>query len=293
MKKEPSNIVMPILNLTTIKSSHSSSILSYHSPDRKLSFNFHKSKSFNHIQNQPIHDRTPTKKEEDPKSQSDKTFTSLVNPFDNAILDYLSLFKPHLIAVKAMETQITMLVNSKKIIVANRNPSKKVLVFDIDETLVYNLASEYESVDAGILIRPYCKSVLLILSEYYDIWVWTAAVKEVGEMAVRMIDPEGKIIKNAFFRELCIPLLENVYLKDLRVFANLELSDVAIIENQLMSFATNIDNGFLIDSYVGNEEDQELLLVQEFFCTSLKYKDIREPLATAFRMRESLKYIFA
>jgi len=55
--------------------------------------------------------------------------------------------------------------------------------------------------------------------------------------------------------------MKDIYLKDLRVFKNVCMEKVAIVENQLISFATQLDNGFLIDSFGGSEYDEELLLV--------------------------------
>ena len=55
-----------------------------------------------------------------------------------------------------------------------------------------------------------------------------------------------------------------MYIKDLRVLQGVDLSDVVIVDNQLLSFALQPDNGIPISSYFLDQSDAELKYVTEY-----------------------------
>ena len=287
--KPPSSVELPLLKSLTLKTSESvENILSYHHvPIRKVSFSFHKSISHEYFH---TNKEDQIKFEEDKKSQSDKIFFNSVNPFDPAIIEYLSSFKDYLMAIKNKKSEIAEMACTKKVVVPYVKDDRKVLIFDIDDTLLFNLPSD--DGEPEVILRPHCHEVLATLSEFYDIWLWTAAIKEHAEIIIKKyIDPGKGIIKNVFYRDQCISILENVFIKDLRIFSNVLPHKIAIIENQLISFATNVNNGFLIDSFLGNEYDDELFAVRDFFLQARNEQDITTALVKTFRFQESITSI--
>ena len=55
-----------------------------------------------------------------------------------------------------------------------------------------------------------------------------------------------------------------VYIKDLRVLAGVDLRKVVIVDNQLLSFALQPDNGIPISSYFYDPSDAELKYVADY-----------------------------
>jgi TFIIF-interacting CTD phosphatase-like protein len=60
------------------------------------------------------------------------------------------------------------------------------------------------------------------------------------------------------YRESCIPK-EGRYIKDLRIIKNRNLKDIVIVDNSIISFSCNINNGIHVPSYFGQCDDDCLL----------------------------------
>jgi TFIIF-interacting CTD phosphatase-like protein len=58
-----------------------------------------------------------------------------------------------------------------------------------------------------------------------------------------------------------------------------------IVDNSILSFAFDLDNGVPINSYMGTEDDdRELLFLYSFLEEVAGVKDVRKPIAEAFRL---------
>ena len=63
--------------------------------------------------------------------------------------------------------------------------------------------------------------------------------------------------------------------------------DIIIVDNSIMSFAFDLDNGVPINSYLGTEEDdKELLFLYSFLEECSKVEDVR------VNIRESFKFSY-
>lgn len=54
--------------------------------------------------------------------------------------------------------------------------------------------------------------------------------------------------------------MNDYFIKDLDIFLDREKKDIIIVDNSIMSFAFDLDNGVPINSYYGIEEDDRELL---------------------------------
>jgi len=54
------------------------------------------------------------------------------------------------------------------------------------------------------------------------------------------------------------------YLKDLRIFRNREIKNLAILDNSIIAFANHLDNGIHIPTFFGSREDTALSLLIPF-----------------------------
>ena len=150
--------------------------------------------------------------------------------------------------------------------------NKKTLILDLDETLIHadfdnhfkggdHLISffyEGQEVQVPIIIRPGLFEFLQNISELFEIFIFTASRKEYADAVLNYLDPENKIFKKRFYREHCINIQNRIYIKDLRIFANRKLENLVIVDNSLYSFANQLSNGILINSFYHDKEDKEL-----------------------------------
>lgn len=60
-----------------------------------------------------------------------------------------------------------------------------------------------------------------------------------------------------------------------------------IVDNSIVSFAFDLDNGVPINSFMGTEEDdRELLFLFSFLEEIAEVKDVRENIAASFKLSE-------
>lgn len=71
------------------------------------------------------------------------------------------------------------------------------LVLDLDETLVHYEQAEGEA--GRFMIRPYARQFLQRLSEYYEIVIFTAAVRDYADFIIDELEVEGRT-KHVSFR---------------------------------------------------------------------------------------------
>lgn len=67
-----------------------------------------------------------------------------------------------------------------------------------------------------------------------------------------------------------------VYLKDLRCIQGYKMQDIVIVDNSLLSFALQPENGIPISSYFYEPEDQELKCLSQYLINKVfRASDIR------------------
>jgi CTD small phosphatase-like protein 2 len=75
-----------------------------------------------------------------------------------------------------------------------------------------------------------------------------------------MLDPTDALIEHKIFRDKCIQK-SNHYVKDLRILKNRDLKRVIIIDNSIVSFANQLDNGIHVPTFFGCRSDLVLLSI--------------------------------
>ena len=150
------------------------------------------------------------------------------------------------------------------------SPPKKKLILDLDETLVHSGFNPFTrqsdislqiNIDGrahtiNILKRPYVDEFLKEISNYYEIYVFTASMEEYASPVIDLID-KNNLVRGKFFRQDCI-FNSGLYIKDLFKVTN-DLRDVIIIDNNPSSYVTNEDNGIPIKTWYDDLNDNELI----------------------------------
>ena len=172
-------------------------------------------------------------------------------------------------------------------------PSKRLAVFDLDETLIHCLVKNIEKSEniieitlpsrkkgkLGLNQRPHWKEALDSIKDRFEIVVYTASHKSYCDAILNFMDPEGKYFKYRLYRNNCTSVKYNgveIYIKDLSIFKNINLKDIIIIDNSVISFAYNLDNGLPILPYYDSPTDYELIFLTGYLNFIFKFEDIRE-----------------
>ena len=177
---------------------------------------------------------------------------------------------------------------------------RKTLIFDLDETLIHCcsdasqadirlplLLPSQELTTIGIQVRPYAYDCLCAASDLFEVMVFTASQKVYADTVLDYLDPTHRLIHHRLYRENCIPA-KGMYIKDLRLLAGRELRDIVIVDNMVVSFINQLDNGIPIPTWTNDLSDRELLHLISFFPALLEAADVRAVLNSTFHLREIL-----
>lgn len=124
------------------------------------------------------------------------------------------------------------------------------------------------------------------LAKYYEIVVFTAGTQDYADAALDFIDPDRLIIKHRLYRQHCVNPVRGVYVKDLRIFKDRDLKDIILVDNSIISFAFQMDNGIPIKAYMRQTDDEELLYMVTFLEELFGMTDPRVHLRKNFMLKE-------
>jgi len=112
------------------------------------------------------------------------------------------------------------------------------------------------------------------MDKYYDVYVFTASVREYADPLIDHIDP-NHLVKQRYFRESCI-LNGDSYIKDLRVNSlRLDLSQTIIVDNSPISYSHNEENAVPISNFLGGKNDKALFNLIPFLHALASVDDVR------------------
>ena len=129
----------------------------------------------------------------------------------------------------------------------------------------------------GIFVRNGVNEFLNEVSKHFDVGIFTASVKEYADAVITFLDPENKLIKYRLYRNNCINFNDSFTIKDLRIFKGVDLKKIILIDNSMYSFAAQLKNGILINSFYYDKNDNELYNVLGYLLNFiLPADDVRE-----------------
>lgn len=158
----------------------------------------------------------------------------------------------------------------------------------VDITLPSGIAAK-----VGINVRPHFYETLLEISKSYILIIYTASHKSYADAVLDYLDPSSKLFKYRLYRDNCIKVAmddEFVYVKDLRILKNINMKNTVIIDNSVLSFAFQLENGIPVLPFYDNKEDEEFKFLINYLNHLSKVDDIREENKNNFKL-EYLKKI--
>ena len=147
--------------------------------------------------------------------------------------------------------------------------TQKVLVLDLDETLVHccfhppdtfdfciPIEIEGSTFDVYIQKRPFVDEFLAEVLRHFYVVIFTASLSQYANPIIDIICPTlppGQRL----FRESCT-FYEGLFVKDLTIF-NTPLEKVIIVDNNPCSFLMHPENAIQSETWEGQRDDKELM----------------------------------
>ena len=169
----------------------------------------------------------------------------------------------------------------------NEENEKNDFFSDDDSTWCDANDSEDDLHSVGLFVRNGVNDFLKEANKYFDIGIFTASVKEYADAVISFLDPENKLIKFRLYRNNCINFNDSFFVKDLRIFKKVDLGKIILVDNSMYSFAAQINNGILINSFFNDKNDYELNNVLEYLINFiLPAEDVRDVNEEFFNFRQ-------
>jgi len=184
-------------------------------------------------------------------------------------------------------------IGEKKFISLDTKTQRKILVLDLDETLVHSTTREMSHPDTTIMNvqipgqemlvfyvvkRPHVDLFIDEVCKWYEVVIFTASVKQYANPVIDQLDQKQQI-KRRLFRESCIHRGGSSYVKDLSSIHS-DLSQIIIIDNSPVSYSLNKENAIPISNWLGdNPKDDSLLCLLPFLNALQHTTDVRSILS--------------
>lgn len=104
--------------------------------------------------------------------------------------------------------------------------------------------------------------------------VFTASHPYYADVVIDIMDPDKTMFSKRLFRSSCIRTSNGLYIKDLRIL-NRDLASTVIIDNNIFSFAFQLDNGIPIIPFYDDKEDNIFPKIKDYINGLEGQKDVR------------------
>ena len=164
-------------------------------------------------------------------------------------------------------------------------PNASNAVLDLDETLVHSSFRAVPNADFVIPVniedqvhyvyvakRPGVDNFLKVLSEFYELVIYTASLNKYADPLLDLLDTH-KTISARLFRESCVHY-EGNYVKDLSII-NRDLTQSIIIDNSPQSYIFQPENAIDCSSFIDDPMDRELDQIMSFLLSIKDEPDVR------------------
>ena len=204
--------------------------------------------------------------------------------------DHPKVIRENLRAINQLTCPSFSQIQKKFVKMPENKLNRKTLVLDLDETLVHTSYPEVSKIllkgspDIYFSIRPYAIELLEFASKNFEVVIFTASQKAYADRILDYLDPNKQFITLRLYRESCIAG-EKGFIKDIRIFLRRNLEDIIIVDNLILSFAFQIDNGIPILSWYGETKDKELKKLIDFLKVLKFLPDVRPFISNTFGLR--------
>lgn len=152
--------------------------------------------------------------------------------------------------------------------------SKKLLILDIDETLLHSTyedlgrAPELNYKIRNVYLRPHLKEFMEFAFAHFDVAIWTASKEEYAHLLLEQLGYKDQMTF-IYSRNKCIErevdtgiVTATHWVKDLTKIEDYNLEDIVFIDDTPL-YIHPIENAVLIPEFRGDLEDTELLKMMD------------------------------
>ena len=132
------------------------------------------------------------------------------------------------------------------------------LVLDIDETISHTMRLSFGNY---FLLRPGVIHLIKKLYHFYEIDIFTAAIKRYADNIVNKLDPNDIYINYRFYREHCIYEGTKSVKKLIRI--GRDLNKIIFVDNIKYNAKYNMDNLYHVSSWKDDVYDEEITKLQD------------------------------
>jgi CTD small phosphatase-like protein 2 len=183
---------------------------------------------------------------------------------------------------------------------------RMTLVLDLDETLIHCVKSPTEdrlaaesppdlcirfsdgAVKGSIRFRPYTKVFLEVVSNLFEVVVFTASTQAYADTVLDTLDPSKKWITHRLYRPSCTLSPSGGYFKDLSLLGR-PLDKVILVDNSPTSLAMQPDNGIPVRTWQDDMKDREMIDLISVLHSCRNSGNVRNVLRTLYRFDEFLQ----
>jgi len=153
--------------------------------------------------------------------------------------------------------------------------SRKLLIFDLDETLIHATqrplarGADFEITPYHIYKRPFAEDLLAMAARHDDFAVWSSASKPYVEQVAANLFGNRFALKFIWSGERCVQRVDvqsngYVYIKDLRKVQGqgYTLDQIIILDDSPEKISRQPRNHLRVTPYFGHETDQELIRIR-------------------------------
>lgn len=114
------------------------------------------------------------------------------------------------------------------------------------------------------------------MTQFWDIYIFTASSSAYAEAIINFIDPHRKYISGILNRTNCMETKNGFYIKDLRIISDSDLKYTILVDNLAHSFGFQPDNGIPILEWHSDKQDGELKYLMNYLIQAAQSPDVRE-----------------
>jgi Dullard-like phosphatase family protein len=149
--------------------------------------------------------------------------------------------------------------DTKNVFFLNKKPSRRyTLVLDLDETLIHFKGNPNDDSSGLLQFRPYLSEFLFEVSKFYELIVFTAAVKDYADPIIDAIEAKGIKFDYRLYRVHTI-VINNDFVKDLSRLGR-DISRTIIVDNMEQNYKLQPENGITIRPFWGKDANDMALV---------------------------------
>ena len=164
---------------------------------------------------------------------------------------------------------------------------KKLLILDLDETLIHASEKEPEKYDFKVghffvCKRPYLEEFLLFCNEYFELAIWTSSTEDYATQIVSEILPLDVNVSFLWSRMRCTPTRDYCsdelgWIKDLKKVTKqgYDLSQIIVVDDSPEKLKRHYGNLVRVEAFFCTEEDRELYELKRYLETLVDVENIR------------------